>query len=50
MESGIRCRNCGHESHCGITLWKAVDKKMPDIEVCKTCRCQKCTRVLADWG
>ena len=32
MESGIRCRNCGLESHCGITLWKAVDKKMPDID------------------
>jgi hypothetical protein len=48
----ITCMNCGHEAHCGNPLWKSVvvtneldngHKEMEQIEVCKHCRCQKCT-------
>ena len=47
------CKNCGHESHCGVTLTKEFIKqrdKGPEgsIEVCKNCRCEKCSR--PDWG
>ena len=47
------CKNCGHESHCGVTLTKEFRKqrdKGPEgsIEVCKNCRCEKCSR--PDWG
>ena len=48
----INCRNCGHESHCGITLRKEFTTEDKDIkqeiEVCKYCRCVKCMR--PDWG
>jgi len=48
----IYCRNCGHESHCGITLVKEFTTEGKDIkeeiEVCKYCRCGKCMR--PDWG
>ncbi len=43
-----RCKNCGHESHCGNPLRKAVDRSQPhaagltEIEVCKACRCALC--------
>ena len=42
------CQNCGHESHCGTTLmrdeynWKK--ELLGQIEVCKYCRCEKCTK------
>ena len=43
-----RCKNCGHESHYGNPLRKAVDRSQPhavgltEIEVCKACRCALC--------
>ena len=52
-----KCKNCGHDSHCGNPLWKSVEQKseyddghreMEQIEVCKHCRCEKCTT--PDWG
>ena len=46
MNDGTCCKNCGHESHCGITLWKAIDKNLPEIEVCKFCQCEKCTAIV----
>jgi len=51
-----KCRNCGHPSHCGIPLIKDVKtsaelddghSEIEKIEVCKYCRCGKCT--IADW-
>lgn len=42
------CQNCGHESHCGIPLWKEVKindpflGQNPSIKVCNHCRCDKC--------
>ena len=46
------CRNCGHESHCGIILVKEFITEGKDIkeeiEVCKYWRCEKCMR--PDWG
>ena len=42
------CLNCGHESHCGTTLmrdeynWK--NELLGQVEVCKYCRCEKCTK------
>lgn len=44
----MRCKNCGHESHCGVPLRKSVDNSQTEIEVCKNCRCEKCTP--PDWG
>ena len=50
----MKCKNCGHDSHCGVPLKKAVDKSqahaagLTEIEVCKYCRCPKCTP--PDWG
>ena len=46
MNDGTCCKNCGHESHCGIPLWKAVDKNLPEIEVCKFCQCKKCNAIV----
>ena len=44
-----RCKNCGHESHCGVPLKKNLDGMHgEEIEVCKYCRCKKCTT--PDWG
>ena len=42
-----KCKNCGHDSHCGSPLIKDVDGSGP-IEVCKNCRCSQCTA--PDWG
>ena len=41
------CQNCGHESHCGGTLDKAVDVREPQkiIRVCNQCRCARCSKV-----
>ena len=45
-------QNCGHESHCGVPLMKDINndwkKHFGQIEVCKYCRCDKCTQ--PDWG
>ena len=52
------CKNCGHESHCGIPLRKSVAQRsdyddghqeMEQIEVCKNCRCINC-ETKTDWG
>ena len=45
----IKCKNCGHESHCGVPLRKDVDRSGTEIEVCKNCRCDNC-EVKTDWG
>ena len=42
------CKNCGHQSHCGTPLKKKLDSHGEEIEVCKYCRCDKCTP--PDWG
>ena len=42
------CKKCGHESHCGNSLWKRVDDVHREIEVCNSCRCEKCQA--PDWG
>ena len=44
----VRCRNCGHESHCGTTLKKDLSGNGEEIQVCKYCRCKKC--ITPDWG
>jgi hypothetical protein len=47
----ICCKNCGHESHCGIKLMKdfrglsGTGGIEGQIEVCKYCRCNKCTQL-----
>ena len=44
----ICCKNCGHESHCGIKLMKDFRGHTGNsgiqgqIEVCKSCRCEEC--------
>tara|TARA_Y100001963_G_scaffold158433_1_gene258054 strand:+ start:10296 stop:10490 length:195 start_codon:yes stop_codon:yes gene_type:complete len=47
-----KCRNCGHDSHCGVPLYKDFRPEgkgiQGQIEVCKHCRCPKCT--IPDWG
>ena len=48
------CKNCGHASHCGVPLQKEFRGYsgeggiMGMIEVCKSCRCEKC--IIPDWG
>ena len=48
----IKCQNCGHDSHCGVTLFGEhrdfVDVPPTKVEICKSCRCEKCLR--PDWG
>ena len=49
----VYCQNCGHESHCGVPLMKELERDWVDvppekIEVCKYCRCKKCSK--PDWG
>jgi hypothetical protein len=48
------CKNCGHESHCGINKMSdfrgsrgngAIEGQ---IVVCKNCRCEKSSQ--PDWG
>ena len=42
------CKNCGHESHCGVPLYKDFRREPYNhgtegqIEVCKHCRCELC--------
>ena len=50
----IYCRNCGHESHCGVSLkrdepWPTSGGSRRELhynealnEVCKNCRCELC--------
>ena len=42
-----KCNNCGHDSHCGVTLFGEhrdfVDVPATKVEICKSCRCEKCT-------
>ena len=46
------CKNCGHESHCGIKLmrdeynWKK--ELLGQIEVCRYCRCVSCEEKTQD--
>ena len=48
------CKNCGHESHCGVPLMKEFRGHTnhggieDQTEVCKKCRCEKCKK--PDWG
>ena len=48
------CKNCGHESHCGVPLHKDFRRDHYDhgvegqIEVCKQCRCKNCIKPI--WG
>ena len=47
-----KCKNCGHDSHCGVTLKKEMgdgDNKVIEVEVCKQCRCYNCS-TKTDWG
>ena len=41
------CQICGHESHCGGALDKAIDIREPEkmIRVCNQCRCARCSKV-----
>ena len=43
------CKNCGHDSHCGVALTKVIDNENKEIEVCKQCSCSECT-IKTDWG
>ena len=42
------CKNCGHESHCGVPLYKDFRREPYDhgvegqIKVCEYCRCVFC--------
>jgi hypothetical protein len=42
------CKNCGHDSHCGVSLKKDHRRKPYNhgiegqIEICKKCVCPKC--------
>jgi hypothetical protein len=48
----IKCYNCGHEAHCGVTLRKDFRREPYNhgiegqIEVCKYCRCAQCDSTL----
>ncbi len=53
----VSCQNCGHESHCGVPLWKEFRRAYDhgpegQIEVCKHCRCEYCSKIdkPSDWG
>jgi len=39
----VVCKNCGHESHCGVPLRKNIsdstNASWTNVEVCKNCRC-----------
>jgi NADPH-dependent glutamate synthase beta subunit-like oxidoreductase len=47
-----KCKNCGHDCHCGVPLFKDVRTyndevndghgEREQIEVCKQCRCDGC--------
>jgi hypothetical protein len=36
------CRNCGHDSHCGTILKKDLQGEGEAIQICQTCRCERC--------
>ena len=44
----INCKNCGHESHCGVPLYKEFRREPYNhgiegqTEVCRNCRCELC--------
>ncbi len=46
----ICCQNCGHESHCGVPLYKDYRREYYDhgvegqIKVCECCRCEECVK------
>ena len=50
-----KCKNCGHDSHCGVPLMKDFRREPYNhgtegqIEVCKNCRCAMC-EPKTDWG
>lgn len=47
------CKNCGHESHCGTSLFKDLkdgDNQIINIKVCEQCRCQACQKKDKDNG
>jgi hypothetical protein len=50
-----KCRNCGHDSHCGVPFQKEFRGQSGTggiegmIEVCKNCRCEQC-EPKTDWG
>jgi len=53
----IKCNNCGHDSHCGVSLRKEFRREPyshgieGQVEVCKNCRCEKCDYTLkTDWS
>ena len=54
MVSSI-CKNCGHESHCGVPLYKDFRREPYNqgiegqVKVCEHCRCVIC-EVKTDWG
>jgi len=46
----LYCKNCGHESHCGIPLKKEMwdGERLPiEIEICKSCSCSECNNSLS---
>ena len=58
MEEGfemIYCKNCGHESHWGVPLYKDFRREPYNqgiegqVKVCDHCRCVIC-EVKTDWG
>ena len=47
-----KCKNCGHNSHCGVSYMKEETNELGEshqVEVCKNCRCNNC-EVKTDWG
>ena len=46
----VYCKNCGHESHCGVPLTKEFRGHKARggiegiVEVCKKCRCETCIK------
>ena len=47
-----KCKNCGHDSHCGVPCWreeKDYNGETYQIEVCKSCRFSQC-EIKTDWG
>ena len=43
------CQNCGHPSHCGVRLQEltCVGGVESRIEVCPSCRCDKCASLVS---
>ena len=46
------CNNCGRKRHCGEPVYENAEDGLTgepyEWEVCKHCRCDKCTQ--PDWG